>query len=125
MRWVVERGGIATTTIMAGAGRQRVESRNAVLAVAHEDDDFGVRHDRRLIHAFVVREERLTTSRVADEELPVYEVVTTHLITAQQRVELTRVRRSVREKPDPDRGDDEDTAECLAGEVRSHRRGVL
>ncbi len=92
----------------------------------YERDDFGVRHDRRLIHALVVREERLTTSLVPDEELPIYEVVTTHLISAQQRVELTRVRRSVREKPDPDRGVDEDThaAECLAGEVRSRRREV-
>ena len=56
--------------------------------VAHKLDDIAMRHDRRLMHLLVVGQQLLTPAFVPDEELSVHEVMPTHFVAAQQRIEL-------------------------------------
>src|SRR5918995_2532925 len=85
-----------------------------------------MRDNRRLVHLSVIGQQLLAATFITDEEFAVHEIMATHFVTAQERVELGGVRRSIRKEADPNRGIDQDdhAAECFAEEARSRRRGV-
>ena len=112
-------------------GRQQVrvdpaDSTAVQFAIAHERDHLSVGHERRLVHPLVVRQKRLAAAPVADEQLPVHEVVAVNFVEAQESVQFSGIRRAVGQKADPDRRVDQNAhaGECLADEARSRRRGV-
>src|SRR5256885_13746643 len=83
-------------------------------------------HDWRLVHAFVVSQQRLASALVANEELTVDEVVTTHFIASQEPLEGDSIWCSVRQESDPDGRVDQNAhaAGCRPEEDRSRRRGI-
>jgi hypothetical protein len=75
------------------------------------------------MHVLVVGQQLLTPAFAPDEELSVHEVMPTHLVAAQQRIELGGIWLSIRQETDPHRRVDQDdhAAECLADDARSRR----
>src|SRR5688572_18211304 len=91
---------------------------------SYELHHIDMRHSGRLVHLLVICEQLFSPALVPDKKLSVDELVAADLVTAQESVQLGRVRSSIREEPNPDRRIDENdhAAECLADLAGSRRR---
>src|SRR6266542_5942695 len=91
---------------------------------ANEPYDVAVIYNRSLVHLRVVGQELRSPALVADEKLPVHEVVAAHLLAVQQPIKFRRVRCSVRKKADPDGAvhQDDHAAERFLADGRSRFR---
>ena len=76
--------------------------------LAHEGDNFGMSHNRRVVHSLVACQKLLASALVADEELAVDELVAGHFVLTQQVIQGTRVWRFVGQEADPDGGVNQD-----------------
>ena len=59
--------------------------------LANENDDLVVRDHAGLPHAFVVREELVPASAVANQEFPINELMSGHFFVAEQPLEFGRI----------------------------------
>ena len=77
-------------------------------AIADERNDLGVRDQCRVAHLLVQGQKLLAAPSIANKQLPVDKLVANDLIATEERVQLGRIRRSIREESNPHRSVDKD-----------------
>lgn len=95
-------------------------------AVPDELDDLAVRHDWRLMHLLVVRQQLLPSSLVPDQEFAVNELMAADLVAAQEPIQLIGEWLAVGKEANPDRRvhEDDHAAERLPDLTLFRRRGT-